>query len=157
VERALEQVDGVGDPGAVLAVDVIDANPQAHASPSVNVTFHPCTVWDNTLSCREEREAAKREALATVSELLARVRKRTDVAGGLAVAALFFGAHGAGERYLEVLSDMVQVARGIRLDRRRDGAGTPRPSSGGSPGSTSRGCGCTWRGRVPRAGPSPRP
>lgn len=111
----LERVDGVDDPGAVLGADVIDDNPLAHGRLPVNVTFEPCTPMDNRLACLEERRGATGRALEAAEAILDRSRRGTDVVGGLALAELFFEAHPEGEHLLVILSDMLQVGRGIRL------------------------------------------
>jgi len=113
--RVLEAVDGEDDPGAVLAADVIDDNPLAHGRLPLDLRLEPCSPLDNSLACEEEREAAKREALRVAEAILARGRRGTDVVGGLGLAQRFFQAYPGAERYLVICSDMLQVARGIRL------------------------------------------
>ncbi len=115
--RVLEAVDGVGDPGAVLAADVIDDNPLAHGRLPILVSFEPCTLLENRLDCEAQREGQTRGALRAAEEILGTARRGTDVVGGLGLAERFFEAYPEGERYLVVLSDMLQVGRGIRLAR----------------------------------------
>jgi hypothetical protein len=97
---------------ASVVGDVIDENPLAHSTYPVDGVFEPCDAFsDNQLVC-DGQAAGERDRLTTAAAALLEPVDRpagTDVHGGVLVAARVFGAYPeAGDRYLVILSDMVE-------------------------------------------------
>jgi hypothetical protein len=109
VAHALEE-------GGALGADVIDDNPLVHGSLPINATFEPCTINDNSLECRTERDELEAGVRGEAAAILETSSRGTDIFGALALAEQFFEAYpDAGTRTLVLLSDMVQSANGMHL------------------------------------------
>jgi hypothetical protein len=104
--------------GGVLGADVIDDNPLVHGSLPISETFEPCTINDNSLECRGEREELEAGVRGEAAAILETSSRGTDIFGALALAEQFFEAYpDAGARTLVLLSDMVQSANGMHLGK----------------------------------------
>jgi hypothetical protein len=94
--------------------DVIDENPLAHSTYPVDGAFEGCDAFsENRLTCDGRTAKLRQDLTGTAAALLEPVERPsgTDVHGGVLVAARVFDAYPeAGERYLVVLSDMVERA-----------------------------------------------
>ena len=102
--------------GGVLGADVIDDNPLVHGGLPVNETFEPCTIHENSLECRGERDELEAGVRGEAAAILETSSRGTDIFGALALAEQFFEAYpDAGARTLVLLSDMVQSANGMHL------------------------------------------
>lgn len=104
--------------GGALGADVIDDNPLVHGSLPINETFEPCTITDNSLECRGERDELEARVRGEADAILGTASRGTDIFGALALAEQFFRAYpDAGTRTLVLLSDMVQSANGMHLGK----------------------------------------
>lgn len=113
-----EVVSVIADEGGVLGVDIIDDNPQAHASLPIKEVFTGCSMLENKLECEAEI-ATRLESVADRAAAIVRPSsKGTDIIGGLDLASSFFDAYSEiEERQLVIFSDMVQFAHGLRFGR----------------------------------------
>ena len=106
--------------GTVIA-DVVDENPLAHSTYPVNATFEGCNaLTDNQLTCDTRARQTREEAVTTVEQILGSQERPagTDIHNGLRLAERVFDAYpDAPERYLVVLSDMVERSSSLNLGR----------------------------------------
>jgi hypothetical protein len=114
-------LDFADERGGTVIADVVDENPLAHSSYPVNATFRSCNaLTENELTCETRVRTTRDEAVATVRQILEPEDRPagTDIHNGLRLAARVFGAYpDAGERYLVMLSDMVERSPQLHLGR----------------------------------------
>lgn len=101
--------------------DLIDANPLAHSTYPIDVTFDGCSaLTENPLVCDAESSRLQTQATAAAETMVEgkATTSGTDILGGLRLAERVFASYPeAGERRLVVLSDMVARSDALTLGR----------------------------------------
>jgi len=121
LETFVSVLDFADEHDGTVVADVVDENPLAHSTYPVNATFEACNeLTDNQLTCDTGARQTRDEAMTTVEQMLHRQERPagTDIHNGLRLAQRVFEAYPAmRERYLVVLSDMVERSSSVNLGR----------------------------------------